>query len=79
LLNEDLTIDTNPTSCGRHHGVYLIAKTMTTQPHQRIVFDDIKEAFLGEEWELFPSLMEETRLNFTSTSKISSNTIVDCT
>ena len=60
--NKHLTPSTKWQSCGRHHEVYLTRTPMTTQPHKKIAYDDIKEVFRAKEWNSFPSLGEETRL-----------------
>jgi hypothetical protein len=48
-LNKDLSPSTNRQPCGRHHVVYFIGNPMTTHPHQKIAYDEIKAGFLAME------------------------------
>ena len=49
--NKDLAPNTNWLSCGRHHGVYLIGKPMTSQPTTlKITYYNIKVVFLAKKW-----------------------------
>ena len=52
MLNKGLRLGTNWQPCGRHRGVCLIKKLMTTQ-HPKITLDDIKKAYLAKEWNSF--------------------------
>ena len=52
LPNQVLTPGANSQPCGRHHGVYLIGKPMTTYTI-KITTDDLEKAFLAKEWNTF--------------------------
>ena len=67
LPNKDLTLGINWQPCGRHHGVYLIRKPMTTQPHH-------KNHIRAKEWN-FVHLSRKKLYYF----HLDLNTDVDCT
>ena len=52
-LNTHLALGTNWQPCGRHHGGYLIGRSMTTRPHRKLTYVDINHVFLAKEWNSF--------------------------